>query len=239
MPPDESSERGRVDARMLEAREATPVEGALCDAGPAGASNRRAEDAGTVSTDEALVRLAQRDATGPAGRRAAATLMERYQERVYLWCYRRVWDHDRALDLAQDVMLSAYRALPRFRGRAQFSSWLFAIARNRCLSQFRAPDWRRDDDRDPDLLPAPAEDPSDVLARRDEEERLLKLVQDNLEPVEQSALWLRCVECLPVGEITRLLGIGQASGARGVLQSARRKLRAALHDDARDPREAT
>ena len=45
---------------------------------------------------------------------------------------------------------------------------------------------------------------------------------------EQEAIYLRCFERLPVDEITSLLSITGASGARGLLQSARRKLRAAL-----------
>src|SRR5262249_62396725 len=84
--------------------------------------------------DDVLVRRAVEDPGGPAGRAAACELLGRYQGRVYLWCYRYVRDHDRALDLAQDALLSAYRALATFQGRSRFSSWLFAIARNRCLT---------------------------------------------------------------------------------------------------------
>lgn len=195
------------------------------DERPIPASNRAG--ASEPESDEDLVREA-RQAPGTArGRLAASRLLARYQERVYLWCYRRVWDHDRALDLAQDVLLSAYRGLAGFRGSARFSSWLFAIARNRCLSQFRVPDWRRMEDVDLESLPGPAADPADEVTGREGEERLLALIREHLDPVEQDALWLRCSEGLPVDEITRLLGTRQASGARGVLQSARRKLRAA------------
>ena len=45
---------------------------------------------------------------------------------------------------------------------------------------------------------------------------------------EQKAIWLRCFERVPIDEITRLLGIEASTGARGVLQRARRKLRTAL-----------
>ena len=46
----------------------------------------------------------------------------------------------------------------------------------------------------------------------------------------QEGEWL-LVERLPVDEITRLLGLDTASGARGLLQTARRKMRAALKHD--------
>jgi DNA-directed RNA polymerase specialized sigma24 family protein len=54
------------------------------------------------------------------------------------------------------------------------------------------------------------------------------LLRESLSPVEQQAIWLRCFERLPVDEVTRLLGLTTASGARSVLQSAREKLRRAL-----------
>ena len=54
------------------------------------------------------------------------------------------------------------------------------------------------------------------------------LLRDHLSPLEQEAIWLRCFEGLPVPEVTRLLGLTHASGARSVLQSAREKLRTAL-----------
>ena len=57
---------------------------------------------------------------------------------------------------------------------------------------------------------------------------LLELIQTALSPLDQQVLWLRCVEKMPVDGITRLLDIREASGARAVLQRARRHLRAAL-----------
>jgi hypothetical protein len=43
-------------------------------------------------------------------------------------------------------------------------------------------------------------------------------------------VWLRYSERLPVDEITLLLDLDQKSGARAVLQRARRKLKAALEE---------
>ena len=74
-----------------------------------------------------------------SGRQAASALLGRYRERVYVWCLRYVRDHEQALDMAQEVLLSAYRNLGSFGGRSQFGSWLFSIARNRCLSELRRP----------------------------------------------------------------------------------------------------
>jgi len=162
------------------------------------------------------------------GRQAAGELLARYRSRVYTWCYRMVGEHERALDLAQDVMLKAWRALPGFGERSRFSSWLFAIARNECLTALRPRVMRVDPNVDPADLLVESEDPPALLATREEEVAMEALLRDHLNPVEQEAIWLRCFEGLPVPEVTRLLGLTHASGARSVLQSAREKLRAAL-----------
>ncbi len=184
--------------------------------------------------DEDLLR-AFRSAPGePAGRRAAGTLLGRYRARAYAWCYRMVGDHERALDLAQDSLLKAWRSLPGFEGKSRFSSWLFSIVRNECLTALRPKSLRRDPRADPIELLIQHEDPPALLLAREEEEAMEALVKESLSPLEAEAIWLRCFERLPVGDITRLLGLTHASGARSVLQSAREKLRAALARRARE-----
>jgi RNA polymerase sigma-70 factor, ECF subfamily len=176
--------------------------------------------------DEDLWVLAQGEPTATS-RAAATELLGRYRERVYRWCYGRVREHELALDLAQDVLLSAYRGLDGFDGRARFSSWLFAIARNRCLNALRRPPLF-EEGVDLDALPALQRGQDLELDAREEEDRLLALIQTALPPLDQQVLWLRCVEKMPVDGITRLLDIREASGARAVLQRARRRLRTVL-----------
>jgi RNA polymerase sigma-70 factor (ECF subfamily) len=190
---------------------------------------------GPGRSDEALVAEALREPGSRRGRDAASELLGRYQRRVYLWCYRYARDPDRALDLAQEVLMSAYRSLHTFQGRAKFSSWLFVVARNRCLNAVTAPSLLRDDDADLDALPGAAPDPAAEFERRIDEHALRELLAAHLGEDEREALWLRCFERLPVDEITRVMGLDSASGARGLLQRARRHLKAAL--DERDRKE--
>jgi RNA polymerase sigma-70 factor (ECF subfamily) len=178
-------------------------------------------------SDEWLVRRASTGSDPEEARRAAGELFGRYHRRVYVWCFRVMGDHERALDVAQDAMMSAYRNLSSFRSESRFSSWLFAIARNRCISAMRSTGLERDESIDVDSLAGHA-DPLDVLTEQMEEEHVLQLVRETLQTDEQTALWLRCFERMPVDEITRLMHLDSASGARGLLQAARRKLRAAL-----------
>lgn len=81
------------------------------------------------------------------------------------------------------------------------------------------------------LLADPSAGPDRIFEERLDEEELLNLIRSHLDAQEQEAVWLRCIEGLPVDEITRMLDLGTASGARGLLQRARRKLRSAMAGD--------
>jgi RNA polymerase sigma-70 factor, ECF subfamily len=179
-------------------------------------------------SDEELVRAALADPDAESGRQAAGELLGRHRGRVYAWCLRHLGDHERALDLAQEVLIGAWRRLDTFGGQCPFVCWLWAIARNRCLSELRRPALLRDEGFDLDELPTARPSPDRELEDRLDEERVLALVARHLDPVEQRALWLRCFERMPVDAITLALGLTEATGARAVLQRARRKLRAAL-----------
>jgi RNA polymerase sigma-70 factor (ECF subfamily) len=67
-------------------------------------------------------------------REAFDRLVLRYQRDVYRLCYRYVNNHEDANDLAQEVFLRAWRAIPRFRGESAVSTWLYRIAVNACLN---------------------------------------------------------------------------------------------------------
>jgi RNA polymerase sigma-70 factor (ECF subfamily) len=69
--------------------------------------------------------------------RAFNLLVERYQVRIYNLCYRMLNDADAAADVAQDVFLSAYRNIKRYRG-GSFTAWILRIATNACYDQLRA-----------------------------------------------------------------------------------------------------
>lgn len=192
-------------------------------------SNRGEDRHAGGLTDEALVRIHLDGPEEERGREAASELFGRYRRRVYLWCHRYVRDHERAMDLSQDVLLNAYKNLASFESGSRFGSWIYAIARNRCFNELRRPALFAAEEIDLDRIPdATREDPEEETIRRMDEDALLALIHENLDAQEQEVVWLRCFERMPVEMITQVLRIRQASGARGVLQRARRTLRAAL-----------
>ena len=188
-------------------------------------------------TDDQLLEEALDGADEPGARQAASELLRRYQDRVFCWCLRRVRNPEYARDLAQEVLISAYRHLRSFDGRARFSTWLFAITRNRCLSALRRPNLVYEDESAADRLAHPSPGPEQAYEERVAEAAALELIRGCLDPFEQEVLWMRCFERMPVEAITRIMDIRGLAGARGVLQRARRKLRAALADSSIRERE--
>ena len=64
-------------------------------------------------------------------------IVRAHQDRVYGFCLRMLSDREEALDMAQEVFISAYRNLEGFREEAKLSTWLIRIAANRCLNRIR------------------------------------------------------------------------------------------------------
>ena len=178
--------------------------------------------------DDELVRMAQRQPQDPAALDATDRLLRRWQGRVYGWCVRQLGDRERALDVMQEVLVSAYRGMPSIDDPARFPGWLFSITRFRCISEIRRRGPRWESDEVLDGLATDSDGPEQVLARGIEDARVRDAIDATLDDEEKLAVMLRYWDGLPIDEVTKLAGIAGATGARGVLQTARRKLRAAL-----------
>ncbi len=75
--------------------------------------------------DRELVERVQR-----GDQKAFELLVIKYQRKIERLIGRMVRDVDLVPDIAQETFIRAYRALPKFRGDAQFYTWLYRIAVN-------------------------------------------------------------------------------------------------------------
>src|SRR5438874_12826680 len=89
-----------------------------------------------TSTDE---ELAARSIGGDSD--SFNELVLRWERPIYALAYRTIGREEDARDVGQETFLRAVRALPRFRGQAESSSWLYRIALNLCRDWSRR--WRR------------------------------------------------------------------------------------------------
>jgi RNA polymerase sigma-70 factor (ECF subfamily) len=82
--------------------------------------------------EKQLVRLAQDGS--PA---AFEELVTKYQPKVFSMALSFTRNREAADDLAQEVFLKAYLALPRFHGKSEFGTWLYRISVNHIKDYLR------------------------------------------------------------------------------------------------------
>lgn len=153
-------------------------------------------------------------------REAFAVLVERYWDRLYRWLFHLTHNRHGAEDLAQEAFLKAFANLARFRTGSNFRAWLFRIAYNSFVNQWRAPDRVR--------LPFPSQVPSteegpveQVLSQ--EGLRLLARAVGRLPDDYRAAFLLRAEEGLSFHEIAGILKTSEET-ARWRVFKARQKL---------------
>lgn len=69
--------------------------------------------------------------------RAFNQLVLRWEKPIYSLACRMLQDPEEAREATQEIFLAAYNAIGRFRLEARFSSWLYRIASNHCISRLR------------------------------------------------------------------------------------------------------
>jgi RNA polymerase sigma factor (sigma-70 family) len=69
--------------------------------------------------------------------RAFECLYERYHRRIAAYIYGMVNDYARAEDISQDVFMSALRRMRETDRSIAFKPWIYEIAKNACIDQFR------------------------------------------------------------------------------------------------------
>ncbi len=150
-----------------------------------------------------------------------------YGTRISHWCYRFTGDRDGASDMAQDVLLRAYRNFHTFRGDSHLCTWLYVIARNHCANVMRQR--KRQTMPLTDRLAASLPDDTAVRAfSRIEQDQTARMrvgrLLQRLTPREAEVLWLHYGHETPLDTITHALGLTNRSGAKAYIVSARRKL---------------
>src|SRR5918911_3162284 len=69
--------------------------------------------------------------------RAFETLYQRYHRRIHAYVCGMVKDHQRAEDVTQEVFVSALRRMRATERPIAFKPWIYEIAKNACIDQFR------------------------------------------------------------------------------------------------------
>ena len=80
------------------------------------------------SDDELVLKSQQGDV------HAFDVLVERYHQKIYGLTYNMTSNREDAEDLTQEIFIKAFEALPRFKGKSSFYTWLYRIGVNKTIN---------------------------------------------------------------------------------------------------------
>jgi RNA polymerase sigma-70 factor (ECF subfamily) len=176
--------------------------------------------------DELVARLKQGDRT------AYGELFETHSSLVFNVCHRILGNRADADDVTQDVFLHAYDALPRFRGEARLSTWLYRIAvhlslnrqRRRKRERWLALEFLEEPENElPSRDIVSSDDTPDIIAEKQETKQIMQAAINALPEQQRVALILHRYEGLPYEEIAEVMQTSVAS-VESRLHRAKRNL---------------
>ncbi len=161
---------------------------------------------------------------------AFAPLVDTYKNMVFTLCVRMLGDENDAEEAAQEVFIKAYHSIHSYREKAKFSTWIYRITYNHCISVIRKKI------RVIDLADEVPEDRVDEgvmdgLDRLGEEDRR-HYVQKALEVIPETDAFMVTLfyfEGLDLEEIARITGYSSGN-VRTRLHRARKKIYEVLQD---------
>ena len=160
---------------------------------------------------------------------AYALLVSRYQDYVFSLALKYIPNREEAEEAAQDVFIKAYKALASFRAASKFSTWLYTIVHNTCISRLRTV--RRevvymDDEMLLRSVPPNSNHSMDMINRKSKATMLeMAIGKLNVEEATMITLFYTAEQTLE--EIGVIMGIS-ANNAKVKLHRARQKLRDTL-----------
>lgn len=164
-------------------------------------------------------------------------LVEKHQSMVFRTCVGFVHDKDDADDLTQDIFIQAYQSLPKFKGEASFSTWLYRIAVNASLNRVRknarSPFLHRIDSifqtaTGKELLPPLPDnlDPETIIISQ-EHSKWVQNALDSLPENQRTAIVLSKYDDLPQKEIAEIMKTTEGA-VEALIQRAKANLRIRL-----------
>jgi RNA polymerase sigma-70 factor, ECF subfamily len=156
-------------------------------------------------------------------------LFRRYQLPLYVYVFELVHNEQASLDIVQETFIAAARYIGGLREDDKFGSWLFGIAHQKCIQQ-----WRKHSGREVlfDEVPESPDEfeagPDDLLIRREQEAEFMNLL-NQLPLPQRSVLLLHFVEDFSLAEIAHITET-QIGTVKSRLHYAKRALRKLLEE---------
>ena len=155
-------------------------------------------------------------------------IVEKYQDIVFSIALKVLRNREDAEEMAQESFIKAYKSLHTFKGTAKFSTWLYRITYNNCISEVRKKKQYfistddievKDDSEEFDLDGIPAENRA----------KYVKAALEKLPEEEYTLVLLYYFEEQSIDEVSKVTKLS-ASNTKVKLHRARKKLYTILNE---------
>lgn len=159
-------------------------------------------------------------------------IVDKYQDIVFSIALKVLKNREEAEEMAQESFIKAYKSLGSFKGKAKFSTWIYRITYNTCISETRKKKQHftstddiqiKDEAEEMNLDGIPEENRAEVI-----QAALKKLPED-----EYTLVLLYYFEEQSIEDICKVTGLSE-SNAKVKLYRARKKLYTILNDMLKD-----
>ena len=186
-----------------------------------------------INDDELIERFKGGDLT------AFDQLMNKYYKSIYYLALGRTNSHEDAEDIAQEAFARVFKALPKWKPKASFYTWLRTIAINLCIDHHRAKIRRQtqslDDDKGLLAMNIPADSGRDPVTNAESSELMDIMLKaaEKLSPQQYRAFMLFHYGGLSLKEAADIMGCAVGT-IKAHLNRATAKMRDLLKDLADD-----
>jgi RNA polymerase sigma-70 factor (ECF subfamily) len=165
-------------------------------------------------------------------RRSLEEVVRRYSSKLRRLLYSLLGaDLDRVQDAEQEIFVALIERAAKFRGDSRFSTFFYALARNRVLDMLRSErrrTWRTVEYESPDVYEGRGRGPAEAV-ERDEAALLLRSALADLPPSDRFLLYMKDAEGESVADLAAITGEREGT-IKSRLSRARTKLRRRLEE---------
>jgi len=162
---------------------------------------------------------------------AFSFLVEKYQKLVYTLALKLLKKPEEAEEMAQDTFIKAYQKLDSYEGKSKFSTWLYSITYNACISELRKRriEFKSLDDRQ--LSDQDEQKMHDYYreTKKEDQEKYLNLALEKLPEDDQVLVTLYYYESQSMDEISVITGL-TVSNIKVKIHRARKRMYSLLQE---------
>ncbi|MFO1444114.1 RNA polymerase sigma factor [Bacillus sp. Bva_UNVM-123] len=152
-----------------------------------------------------------------------AYIINKYKNQLYATILRMTKNPQDAQDLVQEAFIKIYEQLGKYDGKGSFSSWLYRVAFNHCMDEFRKKSYQMRRVEINEELMEDSKHPEVIFLKKEKSRQLERLIS-TLPDDERMIILLRYVNELCYDEISELVEV-PVSTVRNKLHRAKKKMR--------------